>query len=43
MNEMKPKKYTQIKKLICDWTEKKKELINSLQHVKTSCKTWKES
>ena len=28
MNENKPNTYTQISKLICDWTDKKKYLIH---------------
>ena len=28
MNKIKPKKYTKPKKLICDWTDKKKYLIH---------------
>ena len=28
MNKVKPKKYTKFKKLICDWSDKKKYLIN---------------
>ena len=28
MNKMKPKNYTKSKKLICDWTDKKKYLIH---------------
>ena len=28
MNKMKPDTYTQIKKIICDWTDKKKYLLH---------------
>ena len=28
MNEIKPDSYTQCKKLICDWTDKKNYLIH---------------
>ena len=28
MKQIKPKKYTKSKKLICDWTDKKKDLVH---------------
>ena len=42
MNEIKPDSYTQCKKLICDWTDKKNYLLH-YRMLKFYVKTWNDS